>query len=188
MATWLAEGEVGRVGRVSEPDVPASPPDLSGSPFLAACQEPAPRAHPRVVMRPAGRSLPEYRAIHGEGSILGTIPRPDLATEITLNRCAATAHRCSPILYSDIVTPVHAIGFGVDIAPGIGPVVDDVPVGGRSRSAPAARSGGRHALRDRDREEPGRRTAGAAHCVRRCTVHGGQLPDRGEAVSGPTAS
>ncbi|MGH9286344.1 MAG: uroporphyrinogen decarboxylase, partial [Acidimicrobiales bacterium] len=28
------------------------------------------------------------------------------------------------ILYSDIVVPVHAIGFGVDVAPGTGPVVD----------------------------------------------------------------
>ena len=35
------------------------------------------------------------------------------------------------ILYSDIVVPVPAIGFGVDVAPGIGPVVG-------SRSARAA--------------------------------------------------
>ncbi len=28
------------------------------------------------------------------------------------------------ILYSDIVTPIEAIGFGVDVAPGIGPVVE----------------------------------------------------------------
>jgi uroporphyrinogen decarboxylase len=36
------------------------------------------------------------------------------------------------ILYSDIVVPVHAIGFGVDVAPGTGPVVEP------SRSARAA--------------------------------------------------
>ncbi len=28
------------------------------------------------------------------------------------------------ILYSDIVVPVHAIGFGVDVQPGVGPVID----------------------------------------------------------------
>ena len=28
------------------------------------------------------------------------------------------------ILYSDIVMPVAAIGFGVDIGPGVGPVVE----------------------------------------------------------------
>ena len=74
-------------------------------------------------MRQAGRSLPEYRAIRGEGSILNAIARPDLATEITLQPVRRYGTDAA-ILYSDIVTPVHAIGFGVDIAPGIGPVVE----------------------------------------------------------------
>src|SRR5690606_11530153 len=29
------------------------------------------------------------------------------------------------ILYSDIVVPAHAIGFGVDVTPGVGPVVSE---------------------------------------------------------------
>ena len=74
-------------------------------------------------MRQAGRSLPEYRAIRGEGSILNAIAQPDLATEITLQPVRRYGTDAA-ILYSDIVTPVHAIGFGVDIAPGIGPVVE----------------------------------------------------------------
>ena len=74
-------------------------------------------------MRQAGRSLPEYRAIRGTGSILEAIARPDLATEITLQPVRRYGTDAA-ILYSDIMTPVHAIGFGVDIAPGIGPVVE----------------------------------------------------------------
>ena len=34
-------------------------------------------------MRQAGRSLPEYREIRGEGSINEAIANPELATEIT---------------------------------------------------------------------------------------------------------
>lgn len=75
-------------------------------------------------MRQAGRSLPEYRAIRGSGSILNAIAQPDLATEITLQPVRRYGTDAA-ILYSDIVTPVHAIGFGVDIQPGVGPVVED---------------------------------------------------------------
>jgi uroporphyrinogen decarboxylase len=90
--------------------------------FLAACRG---EAHDRVpvwFMRQAGRSLPEYRAIRGEGSILDAIRKPDLATEITLQPVRRYGVDAA-ILYSDIVVPVAAIGFGVDIAPGTGPVV-----------------------------------------------------------------
>jgi uroporphyrinogen decarboxylase len=73
-------------------------------------------------MRQAGRSLPEYRAIRGEGTILDAIAEPDLATEITLQPVRRYGVDAA-ILYSDIVVPVAAIGFGVDVAPGTGPVV-----------------------------------------------------------------
>jgi len=73
-------------------------------------------------MRQAGRSLPEYRAVRGEGSILDAIRQPDLAAEITLQPVRRYGVDAA-ILYSDIVVPVAAIGFGVDVAPGTGPVV-----------------------------------------------------------------
>ena len=75
-------------------------------------------------MRQAGRSLPEYRAIRGTGSILDAIAKPDLAAEITLQPVRRYGTDAA-ILYSDIVTPVAALGFGVDIAPGVGPVVEE---------------------------------------------------------------
>lgn len=72
-------------------------------------------------MRQAGRSLPEYRAIRGEGSILDAIKKPDLAAEITLQPVRRYGVDAA-VLYSDIVVPAHAVGFGIDVAPGTGPV------------------------------------------------------------------
>jgi uroporphyrinogen decarboxylase len=73
-------------------------------------------------MRQAGRSLPEYRAVRGDGSILDAIAKPDVAAEISLQPVRRYGVDAA-ILYSDIVVPVAAIGFGVDVAPGTGPVV-----------------------------------------------------------------
>jgi uroporphyrinogen decarboxylase len=72
-------------------------------------------------MRQAGRSLPEYRSIRGDGSILKAIADPALAAEITLQPVRRYGVDAA-ILFSDIMVPAHAIGFGVDIEPGIGPV------------------------------------------------------------------
>jgi uroporphyrinogen decarboxylase len=92
-------------------------------PFLAACRR-QPSAHrPVWFMRQAGRALPEYRAIRGVGSILETVRRPDLAAELTMQP-VRRYHVDAAILYSDIVVPVAAIGFGVDLKPGVGPVVE----------------------------------------------------------------
>jgi len=74
-------------------------------------------------MRQAGRSLPEYRAIRGSGSILDAVRQPELASEMTLQP-VRRYHVDAAILYSDIVVPVAAIGFGVDVHPGKGPVVE----------------------------------------------------------------
>jgi uroporphyrinogen decarboxylase len=74
-------------------------------------------------MRQAGRSLPEYRARRGEGSILDAIKQPELATELTLQ--PVRRHKVdAAVLYSDIVVPAHAVGFGIDVSPGTGPVAD----------------------------------------------------------------
>jgi len=74
-------------------------------------------------MRQAGRSLPEYRAIRGSGSILDAIADAELSTEITLQPVRRYGVDAA-ILFSDIVVPLHAIGFGVDVVPGVGPVIE----------------------------------------------------------------
>ena len=92
------------------------------APFLDACRCRPTAWTPVWFMRQAGRSLPEYRALRGEGSILDAIKRPELAVELTLQPVRRYGVDAA-VLYSDIVVPVHAIGFGVDVAPGTGPVV-----------------------------------------------------------------
>jgi len=88
----------------------------------AARGEPTPRT-PVWFMRQAGRSLPEYRAVRGDGSILDAVRRPDVAAEITLQPVRRYGVDAA-VLYSDIVVPAHAVGFGVDVAPGTGPVTE----------------------------------------------------------------
>lgn len=74
-------------------------------------------------MRQAGRALPEYRAARGEGSILEAVAHPELAAELTLQPVRRYGVDAA-ILFSDIVVPLAAIGFGVEVTPGRGPVVD----------------------------------------------------------------
>jgi len=95
---------------------------MAGSRFLRACRsEPVDRV-PVWFMRQAGRSLPEYRSARGTGSILGAIGDPDLVAELTLQPVRRYGVDAA-ILFSDIVVPVAAVGFGVEVAPGTGPVV-----------------------------------------------------------------
>ena len=73
-------------------------------------------------MRQAGRSLPEYRALRATGSILDAIADPAVAAEVTLQPVRRYGVDAA-ILFSDIVVPYHALGFGVDVVPGRGPVI-----------------------------------------------------------------
>ena len=78
---------------------------------------------PVWFMRQAGRSLPEYRAARGEGSILSAIADAALSAELTLQ--PVRRYRVdAAIVFSDIVVPLHAVGFGVEVEAGRGPVVD----------------------------------------------------------------
>ncbi len=119
----------------------AASPAPAGMPAQAASPAPAPAGMPAAdtplvraslrlpvphtpvwFMRQAGRSLPEYRAARGTGSILEAIADPALAAELTLQPVRRYGVD-GAVLFSDIVVPVHAVGFGVDVEPGRGPVV-----------------------------------------------------------------
>src|SRR6185437_5939556 len=66
---------------------------------------------------------PEYRKARARTPMLTACATPDLITEITLQPVRRYAVDAA-ILFSDIVVPLKAIGVGIDIAPGVGPVVD----------------------------------------------------------------
>ncbi len=96
---------------------------VADSAFVRACRcQPVDRV-PVWFMRQAGRSLPEYRAARGEGSVLDAIRQPELAAELTLQPVRRYGVDAA-ILFSDIVVPVAAVGFGVEVEQGRGPVVD----------------------------------------------------------------
>jgi uroporphyrinogen decarboxylase len=97
-------------------------PDDARPDLVRACRrEPVART-PVWFMRQAGRALPEYRAARGDGSILSAIGDAALAAELTLQPVRRYGVDAA-ILFSDIVVPVHAIGFGVEVEHGRGPVV-----------------------------------------------------------------
>jgi len=96
---------------------------MTESPFLDVCAGRTPSRTPVWFMRQAGRSLPEYRATRGTGSILEAIARPEVAAEVTLQPVRRYGVDAA-VLFSDIVVPVHAVGFGIDVVPGRGPVAE----------------------------------------------------------------
>ena len=98
--------------------------DQPSVPFLDAAYGRTPAHTPVWFMRQAGRSLPEYKGVRGEGSILHAIKQPDVAAEITLQPVRRYGVDAA-VLYSDIVVPPHAVGFGIDVTPGTGPVADN---------------------------------------------------------------
>jgi uroporphyrinogen decarboxylase len=103
--------------------VSPGPVEAQGDLVRACLRRPVTRT-PVWFMRQAGRSLPEYRAARGEGSILSAIADAALSAELTLQPVRRYGVDAA-ILFSDIVVPLQAIGFGVDVEPGRGPVVAD---------------------------------------------------------------
>jgi uroporphyrinogen decarboxylase len=96
--------------------------------FLRALRgENTPRA-PMWIMRQAGRYLPEYMAVKAKSTFLEMVQTPELAAEVTLQPLRRFALDAA-IIFSDIMTPLPAMGVHVAFNPG--PVVEPV----RSRAA-----------------------------------------------------
>jgi uroporphyrinogen decarboxylase len=96
--------------------------ELSDAPLLVAATGGVPARIPVWFMRQAGRSLPEYRELRANSSMLAACLDPGLACEITMQPVRRHGVDAA-ILFSDIVLPLFAAGVGVDIVPGTGPVV-----------------------------------------------------------------
>ena len=88
----------------------------------AARCEPVERT-PVWFMRQAGRSLPEYRALRERHDFFDIGREPELCAEVTLQ--PVRRHRVdAAVMFADIMTPVAAMGVGVRLVEGVGPVVD----------------------------------------------------------------
>jgi uroporphyrinogen decarboxylase len=113
-----------RVSHLVYETIPAVMSLAKDSPFLRACRrEPVPYT-PVWFMRQAGRSIPEYRQVRAGMPMLESCTKADLITEITLQPMRRYDVDAA-ILFSDIVVPLKAVGFGIDIKPGVGPVIDE---------------------------------------------------------------
>lgn len=98
--------------------------DLPASPYLAAVAGRKPSRVPVWFMRQAGRSLPEYRALRKQHSMLAACFEPEVACEVTLQPVRRYGVDAA-ILFSDIVVPLRAAGVDLDIVPDVGPVIAD---------------------------------------------------------------
>jgi len=97
-------------------------PGLSNAPLLRALRGEPVEHIPVWFMRQAGRSLPEYRAVRERATLMEITHLPELAAEVTLQPVRRHGVDAA-ILFSDIVTPLEAVGLDVDIRPGVGPVI-----------------------------------------------------------------
>jgi uroporphyrinogen decarboxylase len=97
--------------------------DLPNAPYLAAATGRKPSRIPVWFMRQAGRSLPEYRALRAQHSMLGACFNAELVCEITLQPVRRHGVDAA-ILFSDIVVPLRAAGVTLDIVADVGPVIE----------------------------------------------------------------
>ena len=93
-------------------------------PLLTALSGQRAATLPIWFMRQAGRSLPEYREARRGTGMIESCLIPELAAEITLQ--PVRRHRVDAgIFFSDIMVPLALAGVGVEIAAGVGPVIDE---------------------------------------------------------------
>lgn len=93
-----------------------------GAPLIRAARGQSVPYTPVWFMRQAGRSLPEYRKVREGTTMLESCFNTDLVTEITLQPVRRHGVDAA-IFFSDIVVPIKAIGVGVEIVSGVGPVI-----------------------------------------------------------------
>lgn len=78
---------------------------------------------PVWFMRQAGRYLPDYLKLKDKYSFFERVQNPDLAREITVMPVDQIGVDAA-ILFSDILVIAQSLGLGVDMVPGVGPVID----------------------------------------------------------------
>ena len=100
--------------------IPQTP--MRTSPFLDACGGADTRFAPVWLMRQAGRYLPEYRAVKDRYGFWGMCRTPEIAAEITLQPVRRFGLDAA-ILFSDIMSPLPAMGVEIEFAPG--PVISE---------------------------------------------------------------
>ena len=92
--------------------------------FLAAARRQPVDVAPVWLMRQAGRSLPEYRALRERYSLLEIVAEPDLCAEVTLQPVRRLGVDAA-VMFADIMLPLRGMGVDFDLVEGVGPVIAD---------------------------------------------------------------
>ena len=92
--------------------------------FLAAARRQPVDVTPVWLMRQAGRSLPEYRALRERYSLLEIVAEPDLCAEVTLQPVRRLGVDAA-VMFADIMLPLRGMGVDFDLVEGVGPVIAD---------------------------------------------------------------
>lgn len=91
--------------------------------LLRACRR-QPNDHvPVWFMRQAGRYQPEYREIRKKYTLMQICEHPDICAQVTLLP-VQQLNADAAILFSDIMTPLSAMGVSLDIVENVGPVIE----------------------------------------------------------------
>lgn len=78
---------------------------------------------PIWFMRQAGRYLPEYRKLREGKTFEDMVQNPDIAKEVTIQPIKRFDLDAA-IIFSDILIPLYALDIGLEIKPGIGPIIE----------------------------------------------------------------
>jgi uroporphyrinogen decarboxylase len=90
--------------------------------FLAAARRQPVDVTPVWLMRQAGRSLPEYRALREHHSLLDIVAEPDLCAEVTLQPVRRLGVDAA-VMFADIMLPLRGMGVDFELVEGVGPVI-----------------------------------------------------------------
>ena len=92
--------------------------------FLRACRREAVERTPVWLMRQAGRSLPEYRALRERWSLEQIVAQPELCAEVTLQPVRRLGVDAA-VMFADIMLPLRGMGIDFELVESVGPVVEN---------------------------------------------------------------
>src|SRR6202022_1785062 len=74
------------------------------------------------LMRQAGRSLPEYRALRERWTLAEIVAQPELCAEVTLQPVRRLGVDAA-VMFADIMLPLRGMGVDFELVENIGPVI-----------------------------------------------------------------
>jgi uroporphyrinogen decarboxylase len=90
--------------------------------FIRACRRHEVDRTPIWLMRQAGRSLPEYRALRERWTLEDIVAQPELCAEVTLQPVRRLGVDAA-VMFADIMLPLRGMGVDFELVESVGPVI-----------------------------------------------------------------